>query len=58
MFAQHVHRTNSSVRQVNACLHLTDVMATVTAGTALMNTTAVSLNVISVLLLLDEPLPP
>ena len=49
MFAQHVRRTSSSVRRVNACIRMTDVTTTVTAETAVMNTTAVSLNVISVL---------
>jgi len=49
VFAQHVRRTDSSVHLVNVCIRLTDVMATVTAGTAVMNTTAVSFNATSVL---------
>jgi len=49
VFAQHVRRTNSSVHPVNVCIRLIDVTATVTAGTAVMNATAVSLNVTVVL---------
>jgi len=50
VFAQHVRRTDSSVHLVNAYIRLTDVMVTVTAGTAAMNATAVSFNVTFALL--------
>ena len=42
-FVQHVHHISSAVPRVNASLHIIDVMATVTAATAVMNPTAVSL---------------
>jgi len=50
-FLQRADHISSNVHRVNACRHTTGVMVAVTAVTAAMNATAVSLRLTSVMLL-------